>query len=123
MNINVLLGLTMKEVINHGNEELIFTTTDGRIFKFFHEQSCCEDVSIESIVGDLNDLVNEPILLTEVITSDDKHPEDYSTDKEYESFKWTFYKFATRKGYVDIRWFGSSNGYYSERVSFEEVLE
>lgn len=115
-----MLGKTLAGVENVKNEELVFTTTDGKIYKLYHDQDCCENVSIESIVGDLEDLVGEPLLVAEESTSDE-HPEGYISEGYEESFTWTFYKFATRKGYVDVRWFGESNGYYSERVDFAEI--
>lgn len=119
--IETLIGLTMKKVEQIDREELVFTTTDGRVFKFYHSQSCCESVEIESIVGDLNDLVGTPILKAEEAVSS-LHPEDAAArEYEDESFTWTFYKFATIKGWVDVRWYGSSNGYYSESVDFVEV--
>lgn len=110
-----LVGKTMRDV-QHLHGELVFTTTTGERFKLFHIQDCCEIVEIESIVGDLSDLVGEPLTLAE--ESSGETPADYKFDYEPESYAWTFYKFATRKGYVDVRWLGTSNGYYSESVTF-----
>ena len=112
-----LKGKVLKEVTVE--DHLIrFVTVDGDVYKLFHYQDCCESVYVESVVGDVEDLIGEPILVAEEATSND-NPEGFKADYQ-ESFTWTFYKLATRKGYVDIRWYGESNGYYSESVSFEK---
>ena len=108
--VEQLKGLTPISVYED-RETFVITTKEGK-FNFYHEQDCCEDVYIESIVGDINDLIGNPILFAEESTNQTDDPPDYA-----ESFTWTFYKFATIKGYVDIRWFGESNGYYSESVT------
>ena len=78
---------------------------------FAHQQDCCETVRINDITGDLQDLVGEPLLISEEVKGATEPDEEH-----YESYTYTFYKFATRKGYVDVRWLGESNGYYSESV-------
>lgn len=120
MNFSDLVGMTMLSVEQIGDDVIRFTSCDNRTFVLFHRQDCCETVEIESIVGDLSDLVGVPILLAEEACSNDT-PSDYVSEYEPDSQTWTFYKLRTIKGSVDIRWFGSSNGYYSESVDFEEV--
>ncbi len=102
--------------IDKTHDEMYFFRDDGRVFVFYHQQDCCEDVSIEDVAGDLNDLIGTSILVAEVRTSEampPRVPEDYSGT-------WTFYEFRTIKGSVTVRWYGSSNGYYSESVNFKE---
>lgn len=112
-DIEELKGKTFTD-IDRGDSCIIFVTDDGEQYMMHHEQDCCERVYIESVVGDLHDLINTPILLAEASSS--KHAPPPNPSYEYESYTWTFYKFGTIKGYVDIRWFGSSNGYYGERA-------
>ena len=84
---------------------------------FQHHQNCCESVYIEDICGDLEDLVGSPLVEAEEVSNYEAGPLS-----EYEdSYTWTFYRFRTRKGSVSVRWYGSSNGYYSEDVSVEVV--
>jgi hypothetical protein len=111
-NVDVLKGKTLASLVDEGNE-LVFKTTDGETYRMYHEQDCCESVVLEDVVGDLEDLVGSEILVAEEVEGES--PADFEA---YESYTWTFYKFATRKGYVDLRWLGQSNGYYSEGVSF-----
>lgn len=118
--LSVLLGKTLSRVENIDNGEIVFTAEDGKRYRLFHEQDCCEGVSVEDICGDLNDLVGTPILQAEESTSD-TNPEGVTKGYQ-ESFTWTFYRFATMKGSVVIRWYGESNGYYSESVEFEELV-
>jgi hypothetical protein len=133
--IKDLVGKTLTEIVNNG-DELIFIVDDGTQYKMHHNQDCCESVSIDDINGDLNDLIGTPILLAEEVSNEEfenaftakfKEVEGSYSKKddegnyEPESCTWTFYKLATIKGYVDIRWYGESNGYYSESVDFIKV--
>lgn len=116
--LSTLIGKTMKSVEQVGDDEIVFTTVDDEQFKLYHSQDCCEHVYIESITGDLQNLVGAPILLADESSSTDRPSDVEKPEYEPESQTWTFYRFGTMKGYVDIRFLGESNGYYSEGVSF-----
>lgn len=123
---NTLLGLTPRVIhVNEHENEIEIQTECGRLFKLLHEQDCCESVYIESVVGDWTDLIGNPILLAEDSSREGSEKESPRCEDGfyYEgSSTWTFYKLATIKGYVDIRWYGESNGYYSESVDLVEIL-
>ena len=118
-DVSDMLGKTMVSVVRHPHDEedvLYFTDTENNRWKMYHYQDCCESVYLEDVVGNLEDLVGSPLLMSELVSSTEE-------DLEYgEHCTWTFYKFATIKGYVTLRWYGTSNGYYSEGVEFEKII-
>ena len=125
VTFNTLVGKTLKYVVQEGNDQLRFTTEDGEVYLMFHSQDCCESVTIEDISGDLSDLVGFPVLIADERTGE--RPADRpanSNDVYSETWTtWTFYRISTIRGTVVVRWFGESNGYYSESVDFEKVRE
>ena len=109
--------LTKVTGLEKDSDVVTFEAEDGSVYEMYHEQDCCESVSIEDVCGDVDDLIGSEILLAEEVVSDE-WPEGVEKSEWVDSFTWTFYKLATRKGFVDIRWYGESNGYYSESVDF-----
>lgn len=148
---SVLKGKTIKEIENleKGSEQVFFHCNDGSKFKMTYYHDCCATCDVEDVAGDVKDLIGSEILMAEEISSTEpdetilaerkseyektiadakaKGREPYYDSFEqfleyrHESETWTFLKLATLKGYVTIRWYGSSNGYYSESPTFEQV--
>lgn len=114
-----LKGKTISRV-DTGDEVIVFHTDDGT-YVMGHVQDCCEDVTLESINGSLLKLCGKPLLIAYKSSSYELAPPlDPECD---ESFTWTFYDLATIDERVQIRWYGTSNGYYSEEVSFRRYTE
>lgn len=116
-----LIGKTLIEIkgCEVGSEEIVFACESGEKFKMWHDQSCCESVLVEDVCGDILHLIGSPILEAEEL-SNEKEPENYEYSNN--SYTWTFYRIATNRGVVVIRWLGESNGYYGEEVEFDQML-
>ena len=120
-DISVLVGKTLFSVVKNTEHDdyIMFETNDGESYKMYHSQDCCENVVIEEIHGDLEDLVGHPILVAEERSNNNHEEQNARGEDGYGT--WTFYELRTIKGSVTIRWYGSSNGYYSEGVDFTKV--
>lgn len=117
-DVSVLQGLTLTAIngMYVGSTEIYFTSACGRRFAMLHRQDCCEHVSIEEIWGDPDDLLNSTLS-----RSEESSNENMPILMDVDSYTWTFYRMTSGKGHVDIRWLGTSNGYYGEGVSFYEI--
>lgn len=117
-DFSILVGKTLTSIdCEEGSDSVLFTTDSGDRFQLLHHQDCCENVYLEDVEGDVSDLIGSPILVAEEASNI-----GFPDDPEFaESFTWTFYRIATARGWVVLRWLGTSNGYYSERVDFEQL--
>lgn len=96
------------EGMEEGSEKVRIVTDKGSI-SFFHYQDCCESVSVEDVTGDVEDLIGSRIA---------EFREDTNHEASgYGETLWTFYNIITDIGDFQIRWCGTSNGYYSVGVS------
>jgi hypothetical protein len=118
-NWNSLVGQTIVEMIEtddreaRGGKMLIFILESGKRYTMYHSKDCCETVYLESGLENKNDIIGSPVLNAEVVSEHGSNDDGTTT--------YTFYKIATIKGSMTLRWLGESNGYYSEEVDF--VLE
>ena len=112
-----LIGKKIIEItgLEVGSDLVVFVCEDGKQFKMYHDQDCCESVQVEDVCGDIAHLIGQTVLSAEESSNNDDPPA-FS-----ESHTWTFYRIATNRGMVVIRWLGESNGYYAESVDFEEI--
>jgi hypothetical protein len=113
----ILSRITLIKDDPDNDDSVIFEVMGTKVrYKLFHDQDCCEQVNLEEVIGDFDDLIGTPILLAEEVVNFDHDPKNGD-----DSYTWSFYKLSTIKGSVTLRWYGTSNGYYSEEVDFVEI--
>lgn len=117
-----LVGKTIERIEGGvGDETLKFFCLDKTVYQMNYYSDCCASCSLEDIAGDLSNLIGSPILMAEESSSVNKNPDGVKIPEYQDSFTWTFYLLSTIKGSVTLRWYGESNGYYSESVTFERL--
>lgn len=122
-NLKLMIGQTPIEIngMSEGSEEVTIVTQEGGKLTLRYEHDCCASCSICQVDGDPLDLLGLPLAMCEEDGNVPDHDmlteqgEGGSETYHDESYTWTFVKFATTAGYVTLRWYGSSNGYYSEQ--------
>ena len=116
-DIDQLVGKVVMSItgMENGSDKVVFACDDGSEYTMFHAQDCCECVQLDDVEGDVDDLLGQ-IVVAEVVSSEGAEAPEYA-----DSYTWTFYRLATAKGFVVLRWLGESNGYYSESVDFAKT--
>ena len=112
-----LEGKTIIEIVGaeEDSECILFKLSDNSVYAMTPQIRCSEEVLVDDICGNIDDLIGLPITLARV-DHDEDVCDDIDDDDYGDHYTWTFYQLATTKGYVTIKWYGESNGYYSEEA-------
>lgn len=110
MEVKELIGRTIVS-ISVGDETYI-NCSDGSKWRFYHEQDCCESVTLT----DSHVMPNVPCNILDASY-------DCETGEEEYGDTWTksTYTFETNEGPMILEWIGTSNGYYSEDVCLQRM--
>ena len=116
VNENFASGIESVKGYEKGTNRVVFKCKNGNTVVLYHEQDCCESVWLEDSDG----LANDTNIFTGCEWCKVEEVKEYKEPLDIfdESYTRTFYKFTTNKGYDTMRWYGTSNGYYSEDMSF-----
>lgn len=104
-----ITGKITKVIKDEADEWVALVLETGEIYVAFHEQDCCEHVWITDY-GDIESAVGEHLMQLGSVSSDggEELPDDQG------SHTWTFVNVRTDKDAYQLRFYGTSNGYYSE---------
>ncbi|AOC55304.1 DUF7448 domain-containing protein [Bacillus pumilus] len=83
--VSELLGKTLVEVTQQGDDVLFFVTECGKEYRMYHYQNCCEDVHINDICGDLSDLIGHPLLMAEEVAESERRIRSILTNQRARS--------------------------------------
>ena len=94
------------------SEVVTFVFEDDSELEQYHSQDCCENVYVSQVDGDPMRFIGAELYTIQEKIELGEEEGEYSDG----TYTYTFYTAKTSKGYLDWRWDGSSNGYYSESV-------
>lgn len=92
---------------------LVKVTLESRAYiRFIHHFECCEMVGLEDRLPELQALVGDLFVGVEEVSNDHVDPNDPNGE-------WYFYNVTTQKSEAQLRFYGTSNGYYGTEVNVE----
>lgn len=105
------------------NDYVLLIDSEGYSHTFYHGQSCCENVWLESGGEELLELIGKyPITMAEEVNNVyDEDEVDPDGEEVWGSSTWTFIKIGTVKSTATMRWIGTSNGNYGEEPYYERL--